>query len=90
MKILCLDTCSPDLRASVEGWGCEDSYLYVPRKPIGFTPKPKFTHYKTVLQAMADDWRLMGPPVDNSFDRDGIKIPYFTFWLSKDDVLFRQ
>lgn len=91
-KIITLETCSPSLRHEVVGWGGEAADLYVPHRPIGLTPCLHFTAYKTVLEAMADGWKVMAPPRDVSFDRtkvnDGMvikeKIPYFEWWLTKD------
>jgi hypothetical protein len=75
MKVLVVNTSSPSMRAEIWGWGGEDSDLYVPNKPIGMTPGPE-SHLglrqldnpsprwnpKTVLEALADGWKLLGPP----------------------------
>lgn len=51
------------LRATIIGWGHEDPRLVQPG-PIGRTlsPRPTYTP-DCVLRALADGWRLLGPPV---------------------------
>lgn len=61
-QVLRLLTVGGDLRDEVVGWGAEDPALYVPNKPIGMTPGPRFPSYGTVLEAMADNWHLLAPP----------------------------
>jgi len=70
-----MDTEEVSLRCPVIGWSSEDPDIYVPNKPIGMTPSPHIRTYETVLEAMADGWELLGPPVD-----DGTAV---TWWLSK-------
>lgn len=62
MKVMVVSTYEADLRAEIWGWKEEDSSLYVPNKPIGMTPAPKYSAPGTVLQALAEGWRLLGPP----------------------------
>jgi hypothetical protein len=61
-KVLIMNTDVPSLRDEVWGWGSEDSSLFNPRKPIGFTLGYSIPSYKTVLEALADGWKLLGPP----------------------------
>lgn len=61
-QVLILSTRGGDLRSCVDGWTCEDATLYVPGKPIGFTPSPRCEGYDTALEALADGWDLLGPP----------------------------
>jgi hypothetical protein len=78
MKVLILETEQPNLRSEVLGWGEENSGLFVRNRPIGLTPGPKITYSpKTVLEALADGWKLLGPPqVEN-------KRTLYTWWLTK-------
>lgn len=78
-KILLLMTTHSDLRSEVQGWNCEDSSLYVKDKPIGMTPSPTSFFYKSVLEAMADGWRLMGPPVRSLIN----EVEVYDWWLEK-------
>lgn len=83
-KVYVLMTTRPTLRAEVEGWGGEDSALYVPDKPIGMTPGPKFPLYKTVLEALADGWKLLAPPVLVPPEPRGITVYTWDWWLVKE------
>jgi hypothetical protein len=78
-KILTLLTSNQDIRSRVEGWGGEDSSLLVLGKPIGLTPGASYPLYETVLHAMHDGWRLMGPPVPGKFGSTDI----WDWWLEK-------
>lgn len=63
-ETLVMETERCDLRSEVVGWTHEDSNLYVPGKMIGFTPAPiAYARYDTILEAQADGWKLIGPPV---------------------------
>ena len=78
MKILIMDTISPTLRSNIVAWDIEDSGLYVSNEPIGLTPSPNANKYAydTILEAIAEGWELMGPPVK-------IGKNYYTWWLKK-------
>lgn len=64
MKIFTCTTSGGTVRDEIIGWTFEDSDLYVPRKPVGFTPIPKNQpRYDTVIEALADGWKLLSAPV---------------------------
>ena len=93
MKVLILNTSEPSLRSEVWGWGYEDSSLYVPNKPIGFTPslrsglkKQELAEYspKTVLEALANGWKLLGTPQSESITVGDDKEEAWTWWLTKE------
>jgi hypothetical protein len=86
------------MRSDIWGWGGEDSDLFVQDKPIGLTPSPEShrglrrlddpdPHWnpKTVLEALADGWKLLGPP-----QLENIRVAYkdddeesWAWWLYK-------
>lgn len=82
------------VRHEIEGWGYEDSDVLVrkqdPDRPgrifIGFTPSPKdIPHYGTVLEMLADGWKLLGPPTEESWVNDeGKKIGQWGWWLTRE------
>lgn len=85
-QVLCMITVYPDLRSKAIGWTCEDPSLYVPGKEIGFTPPCGFRHtYATVLEALANGWRLLGAPVTASAKRVGEQTTehWTTWWLER-------
>lgn len=62
-QVLTMSTTRVNLRDEATGWSCEDPSLYVAGKDTGFTPGVGFRYrYSTPLAAMADGWRLLGPP----------------------------
>ncbi len=62
-QLLWMTTETHSPRSQVFGWSAEDPRLVEQGKPIGFTPGVKFFHtYETVMHALADGWRLLGPP----------------------------
>jgi hypothetical protein len=72
MQILTVITESISLRADIVGWSMEDTDLYQPGQPIGFTRSPiGWKHPDTVLEALVDGWRLLGPPVKEYSDESG-------------------
>jgi len=76
-----MSTSRPGLRDEVWGWTCEDPSLFVRGKMIGYTPSAKFYHsYKTVLEALADGWKLLGPPQEIPNDAE----PAWDWWLVRD------
>lgn len=62
MKVLTVSTPESDLRSEIKGWNKEDSDLYIPNKPIGFTSSPSGPEFypNTVLEALAMGWKLLG------------------------------
>jgi len=76
MKVLICDTKQSCLRSEIVGWTQEDSNLFVKGKPIGYTPSPKYDHPKTILEALANGWKLLGAPVKETPN-------YWTWWLQK-------
>lgn len=81
MKVLIIETEGGSLRSKAIGWGEEDSDMFAPGKPIGLTPGPiPRSCPETVLEALADGWRLLGPPTRFESDtRDDWK-----WWLTKE------
>jgi len=80
MKVLVVSTSSPVMRAEIWGWSIEDSDLYVRGKRIGNTPSPCCHLPNTILEALADGWKLLGPPY---LDLDPEVIDW-TWWLTKE------
>lgn len=79
-KILTIMTTRPDLRATAEAWGAEDSALVKRDKDIGLTPGYHGQCiYKTVLHAMNDGWKLIGPPIPSMYG----DTPIWDWWLEK-------
>ena len=76
MKVLIVSTSTSSLRSQIQGWSVEDSNLYVPNKPIGFTPGPDYNIVenspKTILESLSYGWKLLAPPkkdqVNNEWD----------------------
>lgn len=90
-KVLILGTTFPDLRGTIIASSCEDSEHiydiwvhdkgYCPCDPIGtiplkLIPKTGKCSYDTVLHALADGWKLLGPPIEKS-------CTYCEWWLVK-------
>ncbi len=76
-KVLIVSTERPDLRSTIFGWTYEDSSLYVDGKPIGYMRSPHSYHPETVLEALADGWKLLSAPVrEDAGD--------YTWWLVKE------
>jgi hypothetical protein len=78
VQVMVCETREPRMRSEIVGWSMEDSSLYVPDKPIGFTPSlfPCVRDPETILQALAEGWRLLGPPQK----ADDI----FEWWLTRE------
>lgn len=82
------------IRSDIVGWGYEDSDLLVrkalPREPwkifIGYTPAPKdIPDYGTVMEMLADGWKLLGPPTEAGWvTEDGKKIESWDWWLTRE------
>lgn len=68
-KILHMMTGGMDLRSSAEGWSCEDGDMIRAGKPIGLSPAPmgEWYCYGCPMFAIADGWRLMGPPIEDKW-----------------------
>jgi hypothetical protein len=88
MQIGSLMTSRCSVRAEVEGWGFEDSSLLVRGRHIGMTPSPKrIPYYKTVLEALADGWVLLGVPVREVYPREeGVRdteVELWNWWITR-------
>jgi hypothetical protein len=76
--VLEMNTSGGGVRDEVIGWTCNDSSLVIPDKHIGYTPGPKFNYmYSTVLHALHDNWKILGPPKKLEDDT-------FEWWLVRD------
>lgn len=95
-KILCVGTADDSMRSAIEGWGVEDGdlvkehherhgskYTYM-NLPVGLVGSPKCPTYPTVLHAIGDGWKLLGPPTKWSAIHQGKEIGGYTWWLVKD------
>lgn len=80
-KILILLTTGPTLRSSVEGSTCEDGDLIDTTKDIGFSRSPNYPNYPSVMHAIADGWRLLGPPIRHT--DSGKEWDEHEWWLEK-------
>lgn len=73
-EVLIVTSRGSTLRSEIIGWTREDPSKFVPGKPIGYTPSANFRkHYDTVMEALAEGWRLLAPPT-------GVD-EYFVWWL---------
>jgi hypothetical protein len=72
------------MRSKIDGTGMEDPRLFVRGKPIGLTPSPRCCYLgATVLEMLADGWRLLGPPRDTSFTtEEGKRWEQSEWWLT--------
>ena len=77
MIIVAVSTKQDNLRAEIFGWTYEDSDLFIPGEPIGYTPgyRGRQSH-KTVLEMIADGYKLLGPPQKIGAEWD--------WWLTKE------
>lgn len=94
-KLLILNTLRNSLRAEVDGWGGDDGNNIHLDKPIGLSMSlenrdmrigGRWEFYPTVMHAIGDGWRLMGPPVTvDNFCKDeyGIIMKAYEWWLEK-------
>jgi len=88
MKVLTVTTVFPELRSECIGWTCEDSNEVqracdyyngnVRNIDVGsiLTARGSYS-YDTVLHAVGDGWKLLGPP-SKIGDKE------FEWWLTKD------
>lgn len=61
--VLFMTTKGDGLRSEAIAWECEDPREFQFGKPIGYTRGPKFNYtYDTVLEALANGWKLLAPP----------------------------
>jgi len=81
MKVLVVSTSSPSMRAGIWGWDEENSDLYVRNKPIGFSPSGSSYSPNTILEALADGWKLLGPP---QVEKAAKHVEFWTWWLTKE------
>jgi hypothetical protein len=78
MKIMSAVTNRPDIRSEIYAWTEEDSSQFVPNKPIGLTPGPKYYESpKTIMEALSNGWELLGPPQEHEGKS------WCTWWLCK-------
>ena len=83
-QVLIIETETESLRAACVGWTYEDSNLFIRNKPIGYTPsRTKYTP-KTVLEALADGWKLLSPPICSTYHFKHSDHTYYSWWLVKD------
>lgn len=88
-QYLIADTASPSLRSEAIGWSFEDISLVDPdqSKPIGLSPSwqrgESCPTFDCVARALANGWRLTGPPYSYQCEIDGETKTYWTWWLSK-------
>lgn len=80
MKIMIASSRNDSLRADFEGWTEEDSNLFVPNKPIGMTPSPKYESPKNALEALSTGWQLLGPPSKDYCEHTGV---FWNWWFIK-------
>jgi len=86
MKILHVTTYGGSVRDEIVGWTLEDSDLYNPAKPIGYTPAGGFTIGQrpgTILEALHYGWKLLGSPVQY-LDDEILPNGSWDWWLSRD------
>jgi len=88
MKVLTVSTVYSELRSECIGWTCEDSeevqkaltyyQCKISTLSVGqvFSAQKSYS-YKTVLHAIGDGWKLLGPP-------SKINDKEFEWWLTKD------
>ena len=78
-KTLIMESDGPSLRDECWGWTHEDSNLYEIGREIGYTPIPRDSVcYRTVLEAQAHGWRLLGPPQEHTHSDGSIT---YGWWL---------
>ena len=92
MQVACVSTDGPTVRSEIDGWTFEDARLFVkkahasdPNKIlIGYTPSPKdIPHYTTVLEMLADGWKLLAPPAHEKCESDGKQHEQWNWWLQR-------
>ena len=97
IQIASVSTSAGTVRSEIDGWTFEDSSLLVKRAHdsnphklfIGYTPSPKnIPHYTTILEMLADDWELLGPPQRENWttdddDQPPMKHEQWCWWLQR-------
>lgn len=82
-QILCLITESQSLRSIIVGWdNIQDPNLVIWGEPIGKAKSIPTNMYDCVLRAMADGWRLLGPPQRSVNECDHSVC--FDWWMYRD------
>jgi hypothetical protein len=61
-QILIVQTRKADVRDAIDGWTCEDPYIHVVGRAVGYTGHPKCPSYNNVLDALASGWELLSAP----------------------------
>lgn len=95
MQVASVTTCHGTVRSEIEGWTFEDASLLVRRSLpskesgklfIGHTPSPKnIPFYGCVLEMLADSWKLLGPPQQESWTTaDGKTVEQWCWWLQRE------
>jgi hypothetical protein len=95
MQVATVSTEKPSMRDQIHGWTFEDASLFVRKAArgwparvfIGHTPAPKsIPTYETILEMLAEGWRLLAPPVLCSTPRTDGSAPYvcYEWWLTRD------
>lgn len=93
MQVASVSTNGPTVRSEIEGWSFEDGSLLVrrslPSEPhkifIGYTPSPKgIPFYNTVLEMLADGWKLLGPPKRYTWKIDSAPHVQWSWWLQRE------
>lgn len=81
-KILNMVTRGGTLRSEAEAWGCEDGDEIKITKDIGLSGPPNFFYaYKYPMFAIANGWKLLGPPKEIDM---GLKDKFYEWWFVKD------
>lgn len=86
-QVLSMSTDRASLRSEAIGWSCEDPSCYE-REPVGKNRSwngipPAYPH---VLAALADGWRLLGPPTTYQSSADPATT-WAEWWLVRDTVV---
>lgn len=87
-KILTITTLRDSLRADVDSWGWEcDADNIRSDRPISLSSNGRCSVYDCPLRAIADGWRLLGPPVvDEQYAYDSDKQQWmtgYTWWFER-------
>jgi len=94
MQVAAVSTEHASVRSTIDGWTFEDASLFVPKTHpssqhtifIGYTPAPKhIPTYGTILEMLADGWKLLGPPTQQSLElANGDPHVSYEWWLTRD------
>lgn len=87
MKFLIVETNGDSLRSKIMAQTIEDSELFVPEKPIGYTESPHIRMYDTILEAVANGWALLAPPSkinqEDKLPSERCAYISYVWWLTK-------